>query len=440
MSESGTLAFMVRALRHRNYRLFFMGQTVSLVGTWMTEVATSWLVFRLTGSALMLGVVGFSGQIPAFLFASIAGTFIDRWDKHRVLVVTQSLMMCQSFTLAALALTGHITIGWLIALNAFEGMVNAFDMPCRQAFVVTMVTDKADLANAIALNSSTVNLARLVGPSVGAVLIAAAGEGWCFLCDGISFAAVIAALLAMRVPAEEALKKAPRATGEAFREGLRYVLGFPPIRRIIALLAMVCVVGGPYMVLVPIFAGRIFHGGPHALGLLMTASGCGALLGAAFLASRRSVVGLVRLIPMATTTFGVGLILFSFARSLWAGLPMLLLVGFGFMVQLASSNTVIQTIVDDDKRGRVMSFYMMAFLGAMPFGSLSAGWLADHIGAPMTLRLGGTMCLLAAAAFAAGYAEMRRLIRPIYERMGILPALTEGIGSASQLGVPPEER
>jgi len=434
----GNFAFMVRALRHRNYRLFFMGQTVSLIGSWMTEVATSWLVFRLTGSALMLGVVNFSGQIPAFVFAPFSGIFIDRWNKHRVLLTTQTLMMCQSFSLAFLTLTGRMTIGWLAGLMAFEGVVNSFDMPCRQAFVVEMVTEKADLGNAIALNSSMVNMARLVGPTVGALIIAAAGEGFCFLVDGFSFMAVIAALLAMTVVPSAGTKRRVKAAGEELREGVRYAFGFVPIRRIICLLALVCLVGGPYMVLVPIFAGDIFHGGPHALGLLMTASGCGALLGAGFLASRKSVVGLVRLIPVATATFGTGLLLFSFTTRLSWGVPALLVVGAGFMVQLAACNTVIQTLVDDDKRGRVMSFYMAAFLGCMPMGSLWSGWVADRIGAPLTLRITGSLCLLAAAAFASGYGEMREWIRPVYIRMGILPAVNRGISGASQLSQPPE--
>jgi MFS family permease len=429
---------MLRALRHRNYRLFFSGQVVSLVGTWITTTATSWLVYRLTGSALLLGTVGFAGQFPAFLLAPFAGIFVDRWNRHHLLVATQTVSMLQSFALAVLTFSGHITVLHIVLLNILQGVVNAFDMPGRQAFLITMIEKREDLGNAIALNSSMVNLARLLGPSIAGVIIAAANEGWCFLLDGFSYLAVIAALLAMRIVGRGSGPKARTSALALFREGFGYAFGFSPIRSIILLLAVVSLVGVPYTVLMPIFAARVFHGGPHTLGFLMTASGCGALIGALWLAARKSVVGLGRLIPTASALFGTGLIVFSFAPRLWIALPCLVLTGLGFMMQMASSNTVLQTVVDDEKRGRVMSFYTMAFLGTVPLGSLLAGSLASRIGAPHTLLIGGICCLAGAAWFARGLPAMRAAIRPIYVRMGIITEVATGVGSASELSVPPE--
>jgi len=429
---------MLRALKYRNYRLFFSGQVVSLIGTWITTTATNWLVYRLTGSALLLGVVGFAGQFPAFVAGPFAGIFVDRWDRHRLLVATQTISMLQSFALAALVLSNHITLGAIIALSVVQGLVNAFDMPARQAFLLTMVENRADLGNAIALNSSMVNLARLLGPSIAGVVIAATNEGWCFLIDGVSYVAVIVALLKMHIAAPLERPVARHSALHQFREGFSYVLGFRPIRSIILLLALVSLVGVPYSVLMPVFATTVFEGGPHTLGLLMTSSGCGALLGALWLARRRSVVGLGRVIPMASALFGIGLMCFSFTHVLWLALPCLTVAGFGFMVQMASSNTVIQTIVDDEKRGRVMSFYMMAFLGTAPFGSLIAGSLSQTIGAAHTLLLGGSCCIAGAVWFASALPAIRQAVRPIYVRLGILPEVASGIANAAELTVPPE--
>jgi MFS family permease len=438
--RGGSLAFVLRALAYRNYRLFFGGQVISLLGTWITTTATNWLVYRLTGSALLLGVVGFAGQFPAFLLGPVAGVFVDRHDRHRLLVATQTVSMLQSFALAALTLSGHITVGWIIALSVVQGMVNAFDMPTRQAFLITMIERREDLGNAIALNSSMVNAARLIGPTIAGFVIAASSEGWCFLFDGISYVAVIIALLRMR-DVRSAAPAVGRGSARAqLAEGLRYAFGFGPIRSIILLLAVVSLVGVPYSVLMPVFATDVFHGGPHTLGFLMTAAGCGALVGALWLASRRSVRGLSRIIPIATSIFGGGLILFSFASVFWLALPCLVITGFGFMVQMASSNTVIQTIVDDEKRGRVMSFYMMAFLGTAPFGSLIAGWLSEKIGAPHTLLIGGICCLAGAAVFARALPGIRQAIRPIYVRLGILPEVRAGVAEVAALSVPPERR
>jgi MFS family permease len=429
---------MLRALRYPNYRLFFGGQIVSLVGTWITTTATSWLVYRLTGSAVLLGVVGFAGQFPAFLAGPFAGIFVDRWDRHRLLLGTQTVSMLQSFALAALTLGGRITIRQIILLSIVQGIVNAFDMPGRQAFLVQLIENKADLGNAIALNSSMVNAARLLGPSIAGIVIAASGEGVCFLIDGISYVAVIVALLSMRLARVEQTTRPRSGALQQFQEGFRYAFGFRPVRSIILLLALVSLVGIPYSVLMPIFAATIFRGGPHTLGFLMGASGCGALLGALWLAARKSVIGLGRIIPIATALFGGGLIAFSFAPLLWLAIPCLVVAGFGFMVQMAASNTVIQTIVDDEKRGRVMSFYMMAFLGTAPFGSLIAGSLSSRIGAPHTLLLGGACCLLGAAWFARELPPIRVAVRPIYVKLGILREVATGLGDASELSVPPE--
>lgn len=431
---------MLRALDYPNYRLFFGGQVVSLLGSWITTTATNWLVFRLTGSAWLLGVVGFAGQFPSFILGPFAGIVVDRVDRHKLLVATQTISMLQSCALAALTLTGHVTVGWIISLSVVQGIVNAFDMPARQSFLVSMIEKREDLGNAIALNSSMVNAARLVGPSIAGVIIATVGEGWCFLIDSVSYVAVIIALLKMKLTPSVRQTQAPRAAGTQFVEGVRYVFGFTPIRSIILLLALVSLVGVPYSVLMPVFATTVFHGGPYTLGFLMTASGCGALAGALWLAARKSVLGLGRVIPMATTLFGVGLVAFSFTSTLWLAIPCLAFAGFGFMTQMASSNTVVQTIVDDEKRGRVMSFYMMAFLGTAPFGSLIAGWASSRFGPANTLRIGGLCCMVAAILFARALPDIRAAIRPVYVRLGILPEVARGLETPAELSQPPEGR
>jgi MFS family permease len=429
---------MLRALSHRNYRLFFSGQSVSLVGTWMTRIATSWLVYRLTGSALLLGVVGFAGQIPSFLLAPFAGVLVDRWNRHRLLVATQVLSLVQSLALAVLALGGRINIHHVIWLSVFQGLINAFDMPARQAFVVEMVERREDLPNAIALNSSMVNATRLLGPSLGGIVIAWVGEGWCFMIDAVSYVAVVASLLAMKVTPRmtEPIKEAKML--RQLREGFAYAARFAPIRKVLTLLALVSLVGMPYTVLMPVFADEVLRGGPNTLGLLMAASGVGALAGAMFLAARKSVLGLGTLIPVTAAAFGAGLMAFSFSRVLWLSLALMVVTGCGFMVQMAASNTVLQTIVDEDKRGRVMSFYTMAFMGTAPFGSLLAGSVAERIGAPHTLLFGGAGCILGALWFALSLPALRRDVRPIYVRIGILPEMAAAVHTTSELGVPPE--
>jgi MFS family permease len=410
-----------RALRHRNFRLFFGGQTISLIGTWMTRVATGWLVYRLTGSALLLGTISFAGQIPTFLLAPFAGVWVDRLDRRQVLVWTQTLSMIQSLALAALTLSGHITIPLLLVLSVMQGCVNAFDMPGRQSFMVKMVDDKRDLQNAIAINSSMVNVARLIGPSLAGMLIAVSSEGWCFLIDGISYIAVIISLLMMRLHAPVVKRVATSMLAE-LQAGWTYVAEFLPIRTILMLFALVSLMGMPFVVLMPVFAKTVLGGGPHTLGFLMGAMGLGALLSALSLAARRNVRGLVRMIPIAAAVFGAGLIGLGLSHWFWLSAAMVFIAGMGMMQGMAASNTVIQTIVTEDKRGRVMSYYTMAFMGMAPFGSLLAGTMAHNFGAPWTVLMNGAVVLLGAAWFATRLPELRSQIRPIYMEMGIIPA------------------
>lgn len=437
LQTASKFKFALRALRHRNYRLFFGGQSLSLIGTWMTQVATSWLVYRVTKSPFLLGMVGFSGQLPALLLTPFAGVWVDRWNRHRVLKVTQVLSMLESFALAVLALTGVIDIWQIIVLTMFQGAVNAFDMPARQAFLVEMIEDRADLANAIALNSSMVNGARLVGPSIAGVIIAVAGEGYCFLIDGFSYLAVIGSLLLMRTRASAARPVRQNVITE-LREGWSYVTGFTPIRAILTLLASVSLVGFPYMVLLPVFASSVLHGGPHTLGFLTGASGVGALASAITLAMRKTIVGLGKMIAITAFTFGAGLVAFGLSHWLWLSLVLMLLNGFSMMQQMSSSNTILQTIVDENKRGRVMSFYTMAFLGVAPFGSLMAGSLASKIGAPFTVAICGVLCVVVATWFALQLQTIRAAVRPIYQELGILPEVASGMQTAAALQTPPE--
>lgn len=416
-----------RALRHRNYRLFFTGQTVSLVGTWITRLATSWLVYRLTGSELLLGVVGFCGQIPTLLLTPVAGVLIDRGDRRRILVITQGLSLLQSAALAILTFGGWITVTHVLVLQALQGAIAAFDTPARQAFVVEMVADRADLPNAIALNSSMVNATRVAGPSIGGALLAGLGEGWCFAIDAISYLGVIASLLAMRLtPAEP---KTHASFTEELRTGWRYVRTSVPIRTALVLLAIVSGAGTPYTVLMPAIAAQQLHGGPNMLGLMMTATGVGALAAALYLASRETVVGLGRVVLRGTLLFGAGLLAFAMSRSLWLVLPALAVAGAGFMVQLAATNTVLQTIVDERFRARVMAFYTMAFFGTVPLGSLLAGIAGERIGAPATVAVSGVLCLLAGAWYGWRLPTLRALVRPIYVARGIIAPPVESPGT-----------
>ncbi len=397
----------------------------------------SWLVFRLTDSPVLLGVASFAGQVPAFFLGPLAGALVDRWDRHRTLVVTQALSMVQSLVLAGLTLAGVITVWEILVLAFVQGVINAIDMPARQAFVVQMVEKREDLGNAIALNSSMVNAARLVGPSLAGIVIGVAGEGYCFLVDGVSYIAVIASLLSMQIAVSE-IKKPHRRVLSELREGWEYVSHSVPIRSILLLLGLVSLAGMPYTVLMPIFASNVLGGGPHTLGFLMTASGVGALAGAVTLALRRTVVGLGRRIVICSVLTGVSLAAFSLSDRLWLSLVILPFIGFGMMQQMAASNTILQTIVDDEKRGRVMSFYSMAFQGMAPFGSLIAGALAARIGAPRTILWSGLICMAGAAWFAWKLPAIRDLVHPVYVRLGILPRVAMGVQHASELQTPPE--
>lgn len=415
-----------RALRHRNYRLFFTGQSISLIGTWMTRIATSWLVYKLTRSALLLGVVSFAGQIPTFLFAPIAGVWVDRLDRRRVLVVTQILAMLQSLALSALTLSGHINIPEVIALGAFQGLINSFDMPGRQAFLVQMVEDKQDLGNAVALNSSMVNMARLLGPSLAGAVIALFGTGYCFLIDGLSYLPVIASLLMMRLKP----LLIPQATTSMFqqlKEGWKYVVNSTPIRTILFLFAIISLMGWPFTVLMPVFALKILNGGPHTYGFLMGAVGIGALVSAYSLAVRQSVRGLTKMIPISSAMLGVALILFALSRNFWFSLVVLSFCGFGMMQQMAASMTIIQTIVEEEKRGRVMSYSTVALVGMAPFGGLLAGTVANKIGAPRTVMVSGVACLLGALWFLTQITAVRKVMRPIYVNLGIVPAEVDAV-------------
>lgn len=431
--EPGMGARLLRALRYRNYRLYFAGQGISLIGTWLTQVATSWLVYRLTGSTVLLGVVAFAGQIPLFVLGPFMGVLVDRWNRQRILIVTQTVAMLQSFALAYLALRKIITVHHVIVLNALQGVVNSLDMPARQAFLIEIVENRDDLPNAIALNSSMVNGARLIGPSIAGVLIATVGEGICFLIDGFSYLAVVGALLAMRLRPEQRTEKPSGALAEMWR-GVRYVFGFPPIRGILLLSAAVSLTAVSYSILMPVFATQILHGGPRLLGFLMAMSGIGAFAGALFLAARRTVLGLGRLIVIAGMVFGGALIVFALSRQLWISMLAMVLMGFAMISFFASCNTVLQTIVEDRMRGRVMSFFGMAFMGMMPFGSLISGWLAARLGPQTTVAICGAAAAIACAAFGTKLSELRRLVRPIYVQKGIIiEEVAKGVNLASEM-------
>ena len=412
----------IPALKSRNYQLFFAGQRISLIGTWMTQVATIWLVYQLTNSALLLGVVGFIGQIPSLFLSPFGGVLVDRWNTRKILVTTQVLAMIQSLALAVLALTGTISIGHIIFLSLFQGVINALDAPARQTFVPEMIERKADLASAIALNSSLVNGGRLVGPAIAGVIIARVGASYCFLIDGLSYIAVIAALLAMR------LKSKPKTipTGSAIervKAGFVYAFGFPPIRAILQLLALFSLVAMPYVTLLPIFATKILKGDAHTLGFIMAASGIGALFGGAYLSTRKSVVGLGNVIALAPAVSGVGIVAFGVSRTLWFSLLMCFVIGLGSILLISSSNILIQTLVEDDKRGRVMSIFTMSFLGIVPFGNLLTGISADRIGATNTLVVGGALSIAATIIFSQQLPTLRRIVRPVYQKIGILPSV-----------------
>ncbi len=410
---------MLPALKSRNYRLYFAGQGISLIGTWMTQLATIWLVYHLTNSPLMLGVVGFTSQIPSFFLAPFGGVFVDRFSRYRTLIGTQILAMIQSLALAVLTLTGVIQVWEIIALSLFQGLINALDGPARQAFVPEMIEHKEDLANAIAINSTMINGARLIGPAIGGLLIGSIGIGYCFLVDGLSYIAVIIALLAMKIK----IKKIPVTEGnvwEKVKEGFVYAFNFPPIKAILLLSALVSFMGMQYTIILPIFVKDILKSGPETLGFLMAASGVGALSGGIYLVTRQTVLGLGNLLSWAPVSLGIGLIGLALSHFLPLSLFSMLFIGLGTILQIASSNTILQTIVEDDKRGRLMSLYGMSFLGMVPLGNLWGGISANQIGAANTLIIDGIACILGAILFARYLPGLRKLIRPIYQQKGIL--------------------
>lgn len=383
---------MFRALRHKNYRLFFIGQGISLTGTWMQQMAIGWLIYRLTKSPFMLGFVGFLGNIPTFIFTPFAGVLADRMSKHRMLIVTQALEMIQALVLAALIMTGRIEVWHILALTIFLGIAVAFDSPARHAFIVEMVGKKEDLGNAIALNSLVFNAARLIGPSIAGILVALFGEGICFLFNGLSYIAVIAALLGMHIT-HRVIVHQDKHIIHGLKEGVNYAFGNKLIRSILLLTGLVSMMGMSYVVLMPVFAKDVLKGDADTLGFLMGSTGLGALIGAFFLASRKGIKGLSGIVFLTTNVFGIGLIAFSFSRVLWLSVVILLFIGFGMMVQMSANNTIIQAVVHDDKRGRVMSLFMVAFMGMVPFGCLIAGFLANRFGAPNAIMASGLLCV-----------------------------------------------
>ncbi len=430
-SLSSRINIIFRSLGYRNYRLFFSGQSISLIGTWMQRIALPWLVYDITGSAFLLGIVSFAGQIPTFLLAPFAGVITDKFSKYRVLLTTQILSLVQASLLAVLSLTGAIEIWQIVALSILLGCINAFDVPSRHSFVIEMVEKKEDFGNAIALNSMMFNGARLVGPSVAGLLLAATGEGVCFLINAISYIFVISSLLLMKLKDNDEKKK-PGNMFREMKEGFNYTFGFPPIKHLILLLGIVSLMGSSYQVLMPVFANEVLHGTSRTFGFLMGAAGAGALIGALFLASRESVIRLGRLIPIAAALFGAGLVFLSFTRFIPVSLILMVVTGVGMMLHTASSNTIIQTITDDDKRGRVMSFYTMAIMGTAPFGSLLAGSLARMIGTPLTIMTGGICCMAGAFFFYKRLPELKKIVRPVYIKMGLIPEVISGIQTASE--------
>ncbi|MGA7793282.1 MAG: MFS transporter [Candidatus Acidiferrales bacterium] len=414
----GRAAGTFRALKHRNFQLFFSGQIISLVGTWMQTVAQAWLIYRMTGSGELLGVLGFVGQFPIFLLSPLAGLAADRWPRQRVVIATQSASMLLAFILAALTMTGRITVWEIIVLATVLGIVNAFDVPARQSFLIEMV-GREDLLNAIALNSSMFNGARVAGPAIAGILVAVVGEGWCFLLNGISYLAVIAGLFLMRI---EKLKPVHDGAAplEKLREGFRFARHTKPIRALLVLVAIVSFMALPYTVLMPIFAVKILHGGASAYGTLMGAVGVGAMFGALALAMRAELRGLGKVVAYSATGLGASLVLFSGSHWYWISFTILVLSGFTMMMQFTATNTLIQAMVPDQLRGRVMSLYSMMFLGMSPLGSLLAGAVADRIGAPITVAIGGLASCLGGLAFARKWPAMRGPARDLIAAQGMM--------------------
>ncbi|MHB1921680.1 MAG: MFS transporter [Chitinophagaceae bacterium] len=392
------LPHIYRSLKYRNYRLYFTGQSISLIGTWMQRMAVSWLIFRVTHSAYMLGLAAFASQFPTFILSPYAGVITDRYNRHRILLITQTASMIQASILAYSVLSGHFTITEILLLSALLGTINSFDIPSRQSLMIDLVEDRAQLSNAIALNSTMVNFAKLIGPAIAGVLLATVGEGICFLLNALSFLAVITSILLLRIPKRKIKKNQKNMIG-AFREGLAYLRRSVSIKGVIGMLAMMSLVGMPYATLVPIFAKDIFHGNASTYGWLTSAAGLGALGGAFYLASLRSNESLIRVIAFSSALLGVGLWLFAATGFLVIGLLSIMATGFAMMTLIAATNTAIQTTVSDHMRGRVLSFYVMAFQGMQPIGSFLAGNIAHRIGASETVMGQAVLCLLGTLGF-----------------------------------------
>jgi MFS family permease len=421
MTAKGRWSHAWRALRHPNFRLFFFGQSVSAIGTWLTQVARMWLVYRLTHSALLLGVVSFAGQIVSFVAGPFAGVWVERLDRRKLLMCTQTFSAAHSLFLAVATLTHVITLWQIIVLTVLGGAVGALGAPARLSFVAHMVEDRNDVDNGVALVSSMANASRLIGPAIAGLVIAAFGEGWCFLIDAISFMPVIASLALMRMKPLET-RRGSRDMLEEMRQGWSYVSTFLPIRTLLLFFAVIGLMGYSYSVVLPVFASQVLHGGPTTLGWLTSASGIGALISTLSLALRKSVVGLTRMVQIAGTVLGLALILFGWSHVLWLSLLLMVLVGFGLTQTVTGINTILQSLAPEDMRGRVMSYYTMAFFGAAPVGSLLASVLADKLGAPTAVGLTGAACVVGSIWFALGLPRVTAAMQPIYAQKGLLKA------------------
>ncbi|MBF0485733.1 MAG: MFS transporter [Candidatus Omnitrophica bacterium] len=409
------------SLKHRNFRLFVCGQSISLIGTWMQMVAVSWLVYRLTNSAFLLGVVGFSSQVPSFLLAPFAGVFADRYNRHRILLMVQVFSLVQAVIMAWLVVTNSINIVQIITLSFFLGLVNAFDLPVRQSFISEMIDDRKDLSNAIALHSSLYNGSRLFGPALAGVVIAVMGEGWCFVLNALSFLPIIIALWMMRFPLKNKEQLPHKKVNSALKEGIRYAFHFMPIRTLLVTLAVVSFLTGMVQTLMPVFVKDIYHGGPKALGFVLSMSGVGALCGALYLAGRQTVVGLGRLIGFSSIILGFVFVSLGLITNLWLAGISALLMGLVMILAISSVNVILQTLVEENMRGRVMSLYGAALIGMAPLGSLAAGWLAGKIGLSLTMVLGSGVAFLASFIYWQNYPLFRSQIRTVYAQKGIIP-------------------
>jgi len=414
------------SLHSRNYRLYFTGQGVSLIGTWMQNIALSWLVYRLSGSVFLLGLVGFTTQIPSFILSPFSGVISDRYNRLKIMKLAQVFFMLHALTMAVLVLTGAIQVWHIITLSIVFGIINAFDTPARQSLVIDLIDDPKDLGNAIALNSAIFNAGRLIGPAIAGITIAVVGEGICFLLNALSFVAVIAALMQIKIPAKQQ-NIIPGKFKKSFSEGFHYTFHSMPIRTLITMLAVLSLIGLPVVVLLPAYAKEILHGSADTLGYLMSALGAGALCGALYMASRKTVLGLGRIISISIGIYGLALTLASFSHVTYLSMMIFFFTGLTMVLSLSSINTMLQTIADEDKRGRVMSFYAMALMGTTPIGNLLSGTVASGIGIPYTLLISGTITILSGVWLWLNLKTLRKYVRPIYINKGILPGLPHDI-------------